>query len=74
MTGYFKSTRSQGQLYDADNLNLRAGDNKHRNVCRSGPLEYSSSRKVKFAEGSISGTMGPSPLPRFAVSRSGPLL
>eukprot|EP00268_Persea_americana_P020565 TRINITY_DN2071_c0_g1_i1.p1 TRINITY_DN2071_c0_g1~~TRINITY_DN2071_c0_g1_i1.p1 ORF type:complete len:1377 (-),score=241.58 TRINITY_DN2071_c0_g1_i1:162-4292(-) len=73
-SGYFKSTRSQEQLYDADNLNLRAGDNKHRNVRRSGPLDYSSSRKVKFAEGSNSGTMGPSPLPRFAVSRSGPLL
>lgn len=73
-SGYFRSTRSQEQLYDADNLNLRAGDNKHRNVRRSGPLDYSSSRKVKFAEGSNSGTLGPSPLPRFAVSRSGPLL
>ncbi|RWR90497.1 protein NAP1 [Cinnamomum micranthum f. kanehirae] len=73
-SGFFKSSRSQEQLYDVDNLNLRAGDNKHRNVRRSGPLDYSSSRKVKFAEGSNSGTLGPSPLPRFAVSRSGPLL
>ncbi|KAL5731384.1 histone chaperone [Ranunculus cassubicifolius] len=40
---------------------------------RSGPLDYSTSRKVKFAEGSSSATTGVSPLPRFAVSRSGPL-
>lgn len=41
---------------------------------RSGPLDYGSGRKVKFVEGSSSGGQGPSPLPRFAVSRSGPLL
>ncbi|XP_020589634.1 probable protein NAP1 isoform X1 [Phalaenopsis equestris] len=49
-------------------------DNKQRNTRRSGPLEYTSSRKVKFVEGSSSSGQGPSPLPRFAVSRSGPLL
>ncbi|KAF8412694.1 hypothetical protein HHK36_000662 [Tetracentron sinense] len=76
-SGYFKasSTHSQEQLYGTDSGSLRSSDNnKHRNVRRSGPLDYSSSRKVKFVEGSTSGSTGPSPLPRFAVSRSGPLL
>lgn len=73
-SGYFKASgQSQEHLYDPDSVNLLGGDNKHRNVRRSGPLEYSSSRKVKFVEGSNSGTIGPSPLPRFAVSRSGPI-
>ncbi|XP_010260605.1 PREDICTED: protein NAP1 [Nelumbo nucifera] len=73
-SGFFKaSSHSQEQFYDTDSGSLHSTDNnKHRNVRRSGPLEYSSSRKVKF-EASTSGTTGPSPLPRFAVSRSGPL-
>ncbi|KAG4162744.1 hypothetical protein ERO13_D01G132500v2 [Gossypium hirsutum] len=73
-SGYFKgsSSHSQEQLYDAESANLRGVENKHRNVRRSGPLDYSSSRKVKY-EGSSSGGTGPSPLPRFAVSRSGPI-
>ncbi|KAJ4821990.1 histone chaperone [Turnera subulata] len=75
-SGYFKgsSSHSQEHLYDTDSGNLHATDNRHRNVRRSGPLDYSSSRKVKFVEGSTSGSTGPSPLPRFAVSRSGPLM
>uniref|UniRef100_A0A2N9GBD4 Uncharacterized protein n=1 Tax=Fagus sylvatica TaxID=28930 RepID=A0A2N9GBD4_FAGSY len=56
-------------LYDNDSGNLRGTENKHRNVCRSGPLDYSSSCKVKHVESSTSGSTGPSPLPRFAVSR-----
>ncbi|KAI9381541.1 hypothetical protein POPTR_015G124500v4 [Populus trichocarpa] len=61
-------------FYDMDSGSLRSTDNKHRNVRRSGPLDYSSSRKVKLVEGSTSGSTGRSPLPRFAVSRSGPLM
>ncbi|XP_058072082.1 protein NAP1 [Magnolia sinica] len=73
-SGFFKgSVHSQEQVYEAESASVRVGQNKHRNVRRSGPLEYSSSRKVKFVEGSNSGSTGPSPLPRFAVSRSGPL-
>ncbi|KAK8961229.1 putative protein NAP1 [Platanthera guangdongensis] len=49
-------------------------DKQQRITRRSGPLDYTSSRKVKFADGSSSAGQGPSPLPRFAVSRSGPLL
>lgn len=71
-SGHFKgsSIHSQDQAYyDAD-----SGSTKNRAGRRSGPLEYSSG-KVKFTEGSTSGSSsrGPSPLPRFAVSRSGPL-
>ncbi|KAK4254685.1 hypothetical protein QN277_010029 [Acacia crassicarpa] len=78
-SGYFKgSSSSHGHehhhLYEADSGGSRSMDNKHRNVRRSGPLDYSSSRsRAKFVEGSTSGSTGPSPLPRFAVSRSGPL-
>ncbi|KAJ4975907.1 hypothetical protein NE237_001013 [Protea cynaroides] len=69
------SSRSQELIYDNDSRSQRGSDNnKHRNIRRSGPLEYSTSRKVKFVEGSTSASTGPSPLPRFAVSRSGPLL
>lgn len=72
-SGFFKGSSSQEHPYDTDG-SLRSGDSKHRNVRRSGPLDYSSSRgKVKYAEGSTSGSTGPSPLPRFAVSRSGPI-
>nr|TKS07118.1 protein NAP1-like isoform X3 [Populus alba] len=72
-SGYLKgsSSHSQNHLYDMDRGSLRSTDNKHRNVRRSGPLDYSSSRKVKLVEGSASGSTGRSPLPRFAVSRSG---
>lgn len=74
-SGFFRGSSSHGpeQLYDTDSASLRSVENKHRNVRRSGPLDYSSSRKVKYVEGSASGSSGPSPLPRFAVSRSGPL-
>ncbi|KAK7837626.1 protein nap1 [Quercus suber] len=75
-SGYFKSASSsysQEHIYDNDSGNFRGNENKHRNVRRSGPLDYSSSRKVKHVEGSTSGSTGPSPLPRFAVSRSGPI-
>lgn len=73
-SGYFRgsSSLSQEHLYETESGNLKS-DNKHRNVRRSGPLDYSSSRKVKYVEGSTSGNTGPSPLPRFAVSRSGPI-
>lgn len=75
-SGYFKggsSSHALDNVYDTDSGSLRSAGNKQRNVRRSGPLDYSSSRKVKFVEGSTSGSTGPSPLPRFAVSRSGPL-
>ncbi|OMO92344.1 Nck-associated protein 1 [Corchorus olitorius] len=74
-SGYFKgsSSHSQEHLYEAESGNLRGAENRHRNVRRSGPLDYSSSRKVKYPEGSATGSTGPSPLPRFAVSRSGPI-
>ena len=74
-SGYFKASSTHGQdhLYDAESGSMRSVEHKHRNVRRSGPLDYSSSRKVKFFEGSTSRSTGPSPLPRFAVSRSGPI-
>ncbi|KAJ4785686.1 transcription activator [Rhynchospora pubera] len=53
----------------------KGGEKFMRSMRRSGPLDYSTSRKVKFAEGSSSSAVsGPSPMQRFAVSRSGPLL
>lgn len=72
-SGYFKASQNQEQLYDTYSGNMHASENRKNNTRRSGPLEYSTSRKVKFVEGSSSGSTGPSPLPRFAVSRSGPL-
>lgn len=75
-SGYFRgsSTHSSEHLYNQGSGSLRSTDNKQRNIRRSGPLDYSSSRsKVKYVEGSTSGSTGPSPLPRFAVSRSGPI-
>lgn len=74
-SGYFKAstTPTQEHLYDAGSGSARSIDGKHRNIRRSGPLDYSSSRKVKHAEGSSSASTGPSPLPRFTVSRSGPI-
>ncbi|KAL2895190.1 Protein NAP1, partial [Bienertia sinuspersici] len=71
-SAYFKQSSSQS--YDADSGSIQSNDRRHRNIRGSGPLEYTSSRKVKFNEGSTSGSTGPSPLPRFAVSRSGPIL
>ncbi|KAI7756681.1 hypothetical protein M8C21_017558, partial [Ambrosia artemisiifolia] len=63
-SGYFKpgSAHGQDQPYDGHTRNT---DHKHRNGRRSGPLDYSSSQKVKSVEGSTSGSRGPSPLPRF---------
>lgn len=63
----------QQEEYDSD-MKAKPGSKQHPSMRRSGPLDYGSSRKVKFVEGSTSGSRGPSPLPRFAVSRSGPLL
>ncbi|CAN1810290.1 Protein NAP1 [Linum perenne] len=77
-SGYFKgsSSYSQEHIYETESGSVRSrNSDKPRNVRRSGPLDYSSSRKVKHMEGSSgSGSTGPSPLPRFAVSRSGPLM
>ncbi|PKA52561.1 putative protein NAP1 [Apostasia shenzhenica] len=64
-SGYFSSSTQRRE---------EATDKQQKNMRRSGPLDYSSSRKVKFVDGSSSGGQGPSPLPRFTVSRSGPLL
>ncbi|KAM1792377.1 hypothetical protein FF1_036107 [Malus domestica] len=73
-SSYFKGSSSHGQEYDADSGSFRSTESRLRNVRRSGPLDYGSSRsKIKFVEGSTSGSTGPSPLPRFAVSRSGPI-
>uniref|UniRef100_A0A1D1YCP6 Protein NAP1 n=1 Tax=Anthurium amnicola TaxID=1678845 RepID=A0A1D1YCP6_9ARAE len=73
-SNYFTASGHRKEhLYDVDGSSHRDEDKQLRNVRRSGPLEYSSSRKVKFVEGSTSGTRGLSPLPRFAVSRSGPI-
>ncbi|KAL9682957.1 hypothetical protein QQ045_014769 [Rhodiola kirilowii] len=64
------SAHSQDSIHDHEN---GSADNKYRHARRSGPLDYSSSRsKMKHTEGSSS-SRGPSPLPRFAVSRSGPI-
>ncbi|CAI0401810.1 unnamed protein product [Linum tenue] len=75
-SSYFRGSYSQEHPYDTNGggsvRSRNSDDNKSRNVRRSGPLDYSSSRKAKHTEGSSS--TGPSPLPRFAVSRSGPLL
>ncbi|KAI4343177.1 hypothetical protein MLD38_027710 [Melastoma candidum] len=73
-SGYFKgSSHGHGNPIDPDSGSIHSVDSRHRIVRRSGPLDYSSSRKVKHPEGSSSGSRGPSPLPRFAVSRSGPI-
>ncbi|WOL02928.1 putative protein NAP1 isoform X1 [Canna indica] len=74
-SGYFGSSiQKHDAAHDGDSMCKKTSDKQQRNIRSSGPLEYSSSRKVKFAESSSSGGQGPSPLPRFAVSRSGPLL
>ncbi|XP_038970393.1 probable protein NAP1 [Phoenix dactylifera] len=70
---FIASTQRQEEGYGAESVRLKTGEKQQHNLRSSGPLEYSSSRKVKFVEGSSSGGQGPSPLPRFAVSRSGPL-
>ena len=74
-SGYVKaaSSHARDHMYDAENGSGASNDRRHRHVRGSGPLDYSSSRKVKLNEGSTSGSTGPSPLPRFAVSRSGPI-
>ncbi|KAG5516859.1 hypothetical protein RHGRI_037557 [Rhododendron griersonianum] len=76
-SGYFKpsSTHSRDQIHETDSGSIRSVQQKHhRNVRRSGPLDSGSSQQEKFVEGSTSRSTGPSPLPRFAGSRSGPLL
>ncbi|GER33167.1 Nck-associated protein 1 [Striga asiatica] len=75
-SGYFKPSSAHGpDHYEADGFGPKSNyDARNRNGRRSGPLGYSLSNKSKFVEGSTSGSTGPSPLPRFAVSRSGPLL
>lgn len=74
-SGYFKgsSSHSQEQLYETESGSYRSMEMKARNTRSSGPLDYSSSRKVKYPEGSSLASSGPSSLPRFAVSRSGPI-
>ncbi|KAJ8567779.1 hypothetical protein K7X08_019987 [Anisodus acutangulus] len=71
-SGYFKpsSSHAQDQLYDIVSGSF---ENKPRNIRGSGPLEYSATRKLRHADSSTSASTGPSPLPRFAVSRSGPI-
>ncbi|PHU25654.1 Protein NAP1 [Capsicum chinense] len=71
-SGYFKPTSSHGQdqPYDTESGSI---ENMPRNTRRSGPLEYSATRKLKHVDGSTSASTGPSPLPRFAMSRSGPM-
>lgn len=71
---FIAPTQRQEEGYGPESVRLKTGEKQQRKLRSSGPLEYSSSRKVKFVEGSSSGGQGPSPLPRFAVSRSGPLL
>ncbi|GLT97127.1 hypothetical protein SLE2022_147090 [Rubroshorea leprosula] len=74
-SAYFKGSTSHGQehLYDSEVGSVQSIEPKHQTLRSSGPLGYSSSRKVKLPEGSTSGGSGPSTLPRFAVSRSGPI-
>ncbi|KAL4201241.1 hypothetical protein AMTRI_Chr02g257710 [Amborella trichopoda] len=67
------SFKASSRLHEVETSSIRSTENRPRHVRNSGPLEYSSSRKVTFVEGSNSGSTGPSPLPRFAVSRSGPI-
>lgn len=67
-----QSSAQNSGYSNVSSLQHGAGEKQTRR--RSGPLEYGTSRKVKFVEGSSSEGQGPSPLPRFAVSRSGPLL
>lgn len=71
-SGYFKpsSSHAQDQLYDTESGSI---ENKARNIRSSGPLEYSATRKLKHVDSSTSASTGPSPLPRFAMSRSGPI-
>lgn len=73
--GQYVST-SHEENYEMDvGGKAKGGDKFLRSMRRSGPLDYSTSRKVKFAEGSSSTAIsGSSPMQRFAVSRSGPLL
>ncbi|CAI0392585.1 unnamed protein product [Linum tenue] len=71
-SSYFKGSYIQEHPYDTDGGGSASNNNKSRNVRRSGPLDYSSGRKAEHTEGSSS--TGISPLPRFAVSRSGPLM
>ncbi|CAH9076240.1 unnamed protein product [Cuscuta epithymum] len=71
-SGYFNKPSSSSshiqnhQLYETDSGSIEI---RHRNMRRSGPLDYSDSRKVKHMEGSTSSSTGP----RSAISKSGPL-
>lgn len=74
-SSYSKASSSHGQdLYDADERIIQSTDQRSRNGRRSGPLDYTLSSKLKSTDGSASGRSGLSPLPKFAVSRSGPIL
>uniref|UniRef100_A0A0A9E421 Uncharacterized protein n=1 Tax=Arundo donax TaxID=35708 RepID=A0A0A9E421_ARUDO len=69
--GYYSSSGSQhDEGYDVDK---RTREKQLRSMRRSGPLDFSASRKVKFVEGSSSASHGAGSLQRFGVSRSGPL-
>ncbi|WZY92367.1 hypothetical protein YC2023_064696 [Brassica napus] len=75
-SGYFKgsssSVYSQEHYNEPETGTSRNNENKSKqrgSSRRSGPLDYSTSHKG----GSGSNSTGPSPLPRFAVSRSGPI-
>jgi hypothetical protein len=62
--GQYVSTLHE-ETYEMDaSGKAKGGDKFLRSTRRSGPLDYSASHKVKFAEGSSSN----------AASRSGPLL
>ncbi|CAN4080362.1 unnamed protein product [Withania somnifera] len=71
-SGYFKpsSSHAQDQLYDTESGSI---ENKPRIIRSTGPLEHSVTRKLKHVDSSTSASTGPSPLPRFAVSISGPI-
>jgi NCK-associated protein 1 len=69
-TSYYSSSHDEG--YDVDK---RTGEKQLRSMRRrSGPLDFSGSRKVKLGEGSSSAiSHGTGSLQRFTASRSGPL-
>ncbi|KAL9241252.1 hypothetical protein vseg_015383 [Gypsophila vaccaria] len=75
-SGYSKALSGvgRGHSYDDGCGSSQLNDKRYRNLRGSGPLDYTSSRKVKGNDGSASGsTTGRSPVPRFASSRSGPI-
>ncbi|KAL5232560.1 hypothetical protein ABZP36_031336 [Zizania latifolia] len=66
-TGYHSSSGSQ---YDEGYEGDKRREKQLRSMRRSGPLDYTASRKVKFVEGSSSASHGAGSLQRFTVSRS----